>query len=190
LTNLVIGFVISCCAIFNIFGEMPSCPVAFLAFNLFICLVTNSSDTFLKFSSLLIVLFSEIFITLGNPAAGAREVPSRIPCGYFPEAGDAPVQEVPVVASHDPVVFQERSRSREKCPVATPQEKLRMTRISRLSGYVEVPAGRKVFRDSFCPMPGCGTWTRKMKDHAFKSHLSHFFKLPVRVMGLDPVLFH
>jgi hypothetical protein len=58
------------------------------------------------------------------------------------------------------------------------------------SGYVEVPAGRKVFRDSFCPVPGCGTWTRKMKDHAFKSHLSHFVKLPVRVMGLDPVLFH
>jgi hypothetical protein len=31
---------------------------------------------------------------------------------------------------------------------------------------------------------------RKMKDHAFKSHLSHFFKLPVRVTGVDPVLFH
>jgi hypothetical protein len=45
LTNLVIGFAISCCAIFNIFGEMPSCPVAFLTFNLFICLITNSSDT-------------------------------------------------------------------------------------------------------------------------------------------------
>jgi hypothetical protein len=116
----------------------------------------------------LIVLFSEIFITLGNPAAGAGEVPSRIPCGCFPEAGDAPVQEVPVVASHDPVVFQERTKSREKCPVATPQEKLRMTRISRLSGYVEVPAGRKVFRDSFCPVPGCGTWTRKMKDKSIK----------------------
>ena len=29
-----------------------------------------------------------------------------------------------------------------------------------------------------------------MKDHAFKSHLSRFFKLPVRVTGVDPVLFH
>jgi hypothetical protein len=37
LTNLVIGLVISCCTIFNIFGEMPACPVAFLTFNLFIC---------------------------------------------------------------------------------------------------------------------------------------------------------
>jgi hypothetical protein len=54
----------------------------------------------------------------------------------------------------------------------------RMARISRPSGDVEVPPGRKDFRDSLCPVPGCGTWTRKMKDHAFKSHLSHFFKLP------------
>ena len=28
-----------------------------------------------------------------------------------------------------------------------------------------------------------------MKDHAFRSHLSQFFKLPVRVTGVDPVLF-
>ena len=29
-----------------------------------------------------------------------------------------------------------------------------------------------------------------MKDHAFKSHLSYVFKLPVRVMGVNPFLFH
>jgi hypothetical protein len=37
--------------------------------------------------------------------------------------------------------------------VATPQEKLRVTRISRPSRDVEVLAGRKDFRDSFCPVP-------------------------------------
>jgi len=97
------------------------------------------------------------------------------------------IQEVPVVASREPVLFRERSRSREVCPVTTPQS--RMVRISRPSGYVEVPRGRKDFRDSLCPVPGCGTWTRKMKDHAFRSHLSHIFKLPVRVTGVNPVLF-
>ena len=91
------------------------------------------------------------------------------------------IQEVPVAAS------RERSRSREVCPVTTPHP--RMARISRPSGDVEVPRGRKDFRDSLCPVPGCGTWTRKMKDHAFKSHLSHLFKLPVRVTGVNPVLF-
>jgi len=101
----------------------------------------------------------------------------------------SPVQEIPVAASQEPVVFRERSRSRKECPVANPQENVRMTRISRPSRDVEAPPGRKDFRASFFPVTGCGTWTRKMKDHAFKSHLSHFFKLPVRVTGVDPVLF-
>lgn len=83
------------------------------------------------------------------------------------------VQGVPVADSQEPVVLRERSWSSEECPVVTPQEKLRVTRISRTSGDVEVLTGRKDFWDSFCPVPGCGTWTRKMKDHAIKSHLSH-----------------
>lgn len=37
-------------------------------------------------------------------------------------------------------------------------------------------------------MPGCGFWTRKLKDHAFKVHLSTFFRLPVKVTGVDSVL--
>lgn len=28
-----------------------------------------------------------------------------------------------------------------------------------------------------------------MKDHAFRSHLSSFFQLPVKVMGVDPTVF-
>jgi hypothetical protein len=41
----------------------------------------------------------------------------------------SPIQEVPVVASREPMVFRERARSREVCPVTTPQS--RMARISR-----------------------------------------------------------
>jgi hypothetical protein len=37
------GFVITGCANLMILGEIPSYPVAFLMFNLFICLVTKSS---------------------------------------------------------------------------------------------------------------------------------------------------
>ena len=40
------------------------------------------------------------------------------------------VQGVPVADSQEPVVLRERSWSSEECPVATPQEKLRVTRIS------------------------------------------------------------
>jgi hypothetical protein len=43
--------------------------------------------------------------------------------------------------------------------------------------------------DSLCPVPGCGMWTRKMKDHAFKVHLSPFFQLPAKVTGVDKTLF-
>jgi hypothetical protein len=89
------------------------------------------------------------------------------------------VQEVPVADSQEPVVLRERSRSSEECPVATPQEKVRVTRMLRPSGDVEVLTGRKDFWDSFCPVPGCGTWTRKMKDHAIKSHLSHLLRFPL-----------
>ena len=40
------------------------------------------------------------------------------------------VQGVPVADSQEPVVLRERSWCSEECPVATPQEKLRVTRIS------------------------------------------------------------
>ena len=93
------------------------------------------------------------------------------------------VQEVPVVDSQEPVVLRERSRNSEECPVATPQEKLMVTRISRPSGDVEVLAERKDFWDSFCPAPGCGTWTRHQVS------LVSFVNLPVRVTGVDSVLF-
>lgn len=81
-----------------------------------------------------------------------------------------------VVASKEPVVFR-KSRSRATPPVATSGR----TCISRPSGDVESPSGRKDFRDSLCPVPGCGIWSRKMKDHAFKVHLYPFFRLPVKV---------
>jgi hypothetical protein len=42
------GFVITGCANLMILGEIPSYPVAFLMFNLFICLVTKSSFIGLK----------------------------------------------------------------------------------------------------------------------------------------------
>ena len=32
-------------------------------------------------------------------------------------------------------------------------------------------------------------WTRKLKDHAFKVHLSPFFRVPVKVTGVDKALF-
>jgi len=82
-------------------------------------------------------------------------------------------------------VFRGRSRSREVRPVATSG----ITCISRPSGDVEFPSGRKDFRDSLCPVPGCGIWTRKLKDHAFKVHLSPFFRLPVQVTGVDRLVF-
>ena len=64
-----------------------------------------------------------------------------------------------------------------------------MACISRPSGDVEFPPGRKDFRDSPCPVPGCGFWTRKLKDHAFKVHLSSIFQVPVQVTGVDRVVF-
>jgi len=59
---------------------------------------------------------------------------------------------VSVVASKEPVVFRGRSRSREARHVATSG----VACISRPSGDVEFPPGRKDFRDSICPVPGCG----------------------------------
>jgi hypothetical protein len=50
------GFVITGCANLMILGEIPSYPVAFLMFNLFICLVTKSS-----FIGLKITLFKDFF---------------------------------------------------------------------------------------------------------------------------------
>ena len=81
--------------------------------------------------------------------------------------------KVSVVSSKDPVVVRERSRSRDACPVATSG----MARISRPSGDVEFPPGRRDYMDSLCPVPGCGMWTGKLKDHAFKVHLSPFFRV-------------
>ena len=64
-----------------------------------------------------------------------------------------------------------------------------ITCISRPSGDVEFPPGRKDFRDSLCPVPGCGFWIRKLKDHAFKVDLSSFFRLPVQVTGVEKRVF-
>jgi hypothetical protein len=54
------GFVITGCANLMILGEIPSYPVAFLMFNLFICLVTKSSFIGLKNNLSLFVLFVSI----------------------------------------------------------------------------------------------------------------------------------
>lgn len=89
-----------------------------------------------------------------------------------------------------PQVQEQERRSREECPVATPQEEVKESRILRESGrHEDVPAGCRDLWDSLRPVPGCNFWTRKMKDHAFKSHLSSFFKLPVKVTGVDPMVF-
>ena len=95
------------------------------------------------------------------------------------------VDKVSVGSPKEPVVFRGRSRSREAFPVATPG----VAHISKPSGDVEFPPGRRDNRDSLCPVPGCGMWTRKMKDHAFKVHLSPFFQLPAKVTGVDKTLF-
>jgi hypothetical protein len=81
------------------------------------------------------------------------------------------VDKVSVGSPKEPVVFRGRSRSRQAFPVATP----RVAHVSKPSGDVEFPPGRRDNRDSLCPVPGCGMWTRKLKDHAFKVHLSPFF---------------
>lgn len=57
--------------------------------------------------------------------------------------------KVSVVASKEPVVFRGRSRT-----VTTPPPG--MARISRLSGDLVVPSGRKDFRDSLCPVVASG----------------------------------
>ena len=117
---------------------------------------------------------------------------------------ESPVAEVPFMAAKDsrpvreevvgrvsvgspgePVVFRGRSRSREAFPVATPGE----ANVSKPSGDVEFPSRRRDNRDSLCPHPGCGMWTRKMKDHAFKVYLSPFFQIPARVTGVDKLCF-
>ena len=95
------------------------------------------------------------------------------------------VDRVSVGSPGEPVVFRGRSRSREAFPVATPGE----ANVSKPSGDVEFPSRRRDNRDSLCPVPGCGMWTRKMKDHAFKVHLSPFFQVPARVTGVDKTLF-
>jgi hypothetical protein len=61
--------------------------------------------------------------------------------------------------------------------------------VSKPSGDVEFPPGRRDNRDTLCPMPGCGMRTRKLKDHAFKVHLSPFFRVPGKVTGVDKALF-
>ena len=91
------------------------------------------------------------------------------------------VDRVSVGSPGEPVVFRGRYRSREAFPVATPGE----AHVSKPSGDVEFPPRRRDNRDSLCPVPGCGMWTRKMKDHAFKVHLSPFFQVPAKVTGVD-----
>ena len=59
---------------------------------------------------------------------------------------------------------------------------------SRKYEDAEAPVGRRNTRDSLFPVPGCSIWTKKMKDHAFRSHLSSFFQLPVKVTGVDPTV--
>jgi hypothetical protein len=95
------------------------------------------------------------------------------------------VDKVSVGSLKEPVVFRGRSRSREAFPVATPGE----AHVSKPSGDVEFPPRRRDNRDSLCPVPGCGMWTRKMKDHAFKVYLSPFFQIPARVTGVDKLCF-
>jgi hypothetical protein len=95
------------------------------------------------------------------------------------------VDRVSVGSPNEPVVFRGGSRSREAFPVATPE----MAHVSRPSGDVEFPPGRRDNRDSLCPVPGCGMWTRKLKDHTFKVHLSPFFRVPAKVTGVDKALF-
>jgi hypothetical protein len=93
--------------------------------------------------------------------------------------------KVSVGSFKEPVVFRGRSRSREAYPVATSG----IAHVSKPSGDVEFPPGRRDNRDSLCPVPGCGMWTRKLKDHAFKVHLSPFCRVPVRITGVDRVVF-
>jgi hypothetical protein len=95
------------------------------------------------------------------------------------------VDRVSVGSPGEPVVFRGRYRSREAFPVATPGE----AHVSKPSGDVEFPPRRRDNRDSLCPVPGCGMWTRKMKDHAFKVHLSPFFQVPAKVTRVDKTLF-
>jgi hypothetical protein len=95
------------------------------------------------------------------------------------------VDKVSVGSPKEPVVFRGRSRSREAFPVATPG----VAHVSKPSGDVEFPPGRRDNRDSLCPVPGCGMWTRKLKNHAFKVHLSPFFRVPGKVTGVDKALF-
>jgi hypothetical protein len=59
---------------------------------------------------------------------------------------------------------------------------------SRQYEDAEAPVGHRNTRDSLFPAPGCSIWTRKMKDHAFRSRLSSFFQLPVKVTGVDPTV--
>jgi hypothetical protein len=86
-------------------------------------------------------------------------------------------------------------RIREERPIATPQEQAKMSRVLRESSSrsrkyedAEAPVGRRNTWDSLFPVPGCSIWTKKMKDHAFRSHLSSFFQLPVKVTGVDPTV--
>ena len=93
--------------------------------------------------------------------------------------------KVSVGSFKEPVVFRGRSQSREAFHVATSG----MAHVSKPSGDVEFLPGRRDYKDSLCPVPGCGMWTRKLKDHAFKVHLSPFFWIPVKVTGVDRVVF-
>jgi hypothetical protein len=63
--------------------------------------------------------------------------------------------KVSVGSFKEPVVFPERSRSREAYPVATSG----IAHVSKPSGDVAFPPGRRDKRDSLCPVPGCCMWT-------------------------------
>ena len=81
----------------------------------------------------------------------SAEVMRQATVSYFRLLREEAVREPPVteskgsvMASKEPVVFRGRSRSREARPVAISG----MFRISRPSGDVEFPPGRKDYRDS------------------------------------------
>ena len=66
--------------------------------------------------------------------------------------------KVSVVSSKESVVFR-GGKEAEARPVVTSG----MTRIARPSEDVEFPPGRIDYRDSLCPVAGCGMWTLKLK---------------------------
>ena len=99
-----------------------------------------------------------------------------------------PVQEVPVADSQEPVVFRERSRSRDECRGHSPgnvKGDPHLTAKWRCGGS----GGAEGFPGQL--LPGAWMWNVDTEDEEPRLEVSlvPFFKLPVRVTGVDPVLF-